>query len=155
APVPADRPLLLRSAEGGRDGKVADVVKQLQGGGKGKKGGKGTGGGLGGFRGDFEADRLSKAPAGSNGTKADPASAWAAGEALGKMKTLDNARELLRRRELEGVQSGKLGVELSEQTSSLRQQQRVSQTAVRRVQNRNLLEVGGVWIDEGFDAKMK
>ena len=34
-------------------------------------------------------------------------------------------------------------------------EERVTQTAVRRVQQRNLLEVGGVWIDEGFEASMK
>jgi Ca-activated chloride channel family protein len=149
---PAERPALLRGggAGGGDERKVAEVVKKLKD--KGKGGKKGD---LGGFRGDFEADRLSKVPASSDGSKADPSAARAAGEVLGRKKTLDDARELLRRRELEGVQSGKLGVELSEQTASLRQQRRVTQSAVRRVQNRNLLEVGGVWIDEGFDAKMK
>jgi Ca-activated chloride channel family protein len=152
---PAERPALLRGGEGGGGGrderKLAEVVKSLKGGGKGKM----AKGDLGGFRGDFEAERLSKVPASADGNKADPSAARAAGEVLGKKKTLDDARDLLRRRELEGVQSGKLGVELSEQTASLRQQQRVTQSAVRRVQNRNLLEVGGVWIDEGFDAKMK
>jgi Ca-activated chloride channel family protein len=155
-PAEPQRPLLLQGegGGGGRDGrKLAEVVKDLKGK-SGKKGG-GPNGNLGGFRGDFEAERLSKVPAGADGAKADPSAAKAAGAALGKKRAFDEAREMLRRRELEGVQAGKLGVELSEQTSSLRQQQRVTQSAVRRVQDRNLLEVGGVWIDEGFDAKMK
>src|SRR5207302_9760838 len=41
------------------------------------------------------------------------------------------------------------------ETDKLRTQTRLTQSASRRVQNRTCLEVGGVWIDEGFDAKMK
>src|SRR5262249_43076083 len=33
-------------------------------------------------------------------------------------------------------------------------QTRLTQTAVRNVAGRNCLELGGVWIDEGFDAKL-
>src|SRR5262249_2845801 len=44
-------------------------------------------------------------------------------------------------------------VDLSVQTQNLRNQARLEQTAVRNVRGRNCLEIGGVWIDEGFDAK--
>jgi Ca-activated chloride channel family protein len=37
---------------------------------------------------------------------------------------------------------------------NLRNQTRLDQTALRNVYGRNCLEIGGVWIDEGFDAKM-
>src|SRR5262249_34944610 len=97
-PGPGDRPALLRPGEGGRDmRKVAEVVKQLKGDGEGKPGKKAKGGDLGGFRGEFEAERLAKAksPATSGGTsKADPSAEQAAGKVLGRMKTLDEAREL-------------------------------------------------------------
>jgi Ca-activated chloride channel homolog len=53
------------------------------------------------------------------------------------------------------VQTGQLGVDLSVQSCNLRNQNCVIKTASRYVQNRNCLEVGGVWIDDGFDPKMK
>ena len=52
------------------------------------------------------------------------------------------------------MQAGKLGVDLSVQTANLRNQTRLEQTAIKNVYGRNCLEIGGVWIDEGFDAKM-
>ena len=52
------------------------------------------------------------------------------------------------------MQAGKLGVDLSLQTANLRNQSRLEQTALSNVYGRNCLEIGGVWIDEGFDAKM-
>jgi Ca-activated chloride channel homolog len=81
------------------------------------------------------------------------------GEALAaareKKEAYDRARQLLERRERNGVQAGKLGVDLSVQTYNLRNQARMEQTAVRNVYGRNCLEIGGVWIDEGFDPKLK
>jgi Ca-activated chloride channel family protein len=54
-----------------------------------------------------------------------------------------------------GVQGGKLGVDLSLATSGLRNQTRLTQCAQRWLGTRNALEVGGVWIDEAYEAKMK
>ncbi|HWG42192.1 MAG TPA: VIT domain-containing protein [Gemmataceae bacterium] len=71
-----------------------------------------------------------------------------------KKQAYDRARELLQRRAIDGVQAGKLGVDLSCQMQNLRNQTRLDQTALRNVYGRNCLEIGGVWIDEGFDAKM-
>jgi Ca-activated chloride channel family protein len=164
--APAAPPALLRAAgdsarpEGTKPHKLAEVVKKLKGNDKGEAGkgqpgeGKDT---LGAFRGRFEDERMAKMSPSSSSAKGggEGGAAKAAGKARDRKKTLEEARELLRRRELDGVQSGKLGVELSEQTSGLRRQNRVTQSAVRRVQDHNLLEVGGVWIDEAYDAKMK
>jgi Ca-activated chloride channel family protein len=75
-------------------------------------------------------------------------------ETLDKKGAYDRAREALRRRDAGAVQAGKLGVDLSVQTQNLRNQSRLEQTALRQVYGRNCLEIGGVWIDEGFDAKM-
>jgi Ca-activated chloride channel family protein len=65
------------------------------------------------------------------------------------------AYSYLRQGQKEAVQTGGLGVDLSLQSNLLRNQDRLCNSAVRRVQNRNCLEVGGVWIDEGYDPKMK
>ena len=51
------------------------------------------------------------------------------------------------------VQTGKLGVDLSCQTANLRNQTRLDQTALKQVYGRNCIEIGGVWIDDGFDPK--
>jgi len=53
------------------------------------------------------------------------------------------------------VQAGKLGVDLSCESNNLRFQTQIANSAVRRLGGRNALEVGGVWIDEAFDPKMK
>jgi Ca-activated chloride channel family protein len=83
----------------------------------------------------------------------DSKKAKATAEARGQKRAFDQAREMLLRRKLDEVQAGQLGVDLSVQTDHLRNQIRLTQNAQQRVQNRNVLEVGGVWIDEGFDAK--
>jgi Ca-activated chloride channel family protein len=76
-------------------------------------------------------------------------------EAEGKWNAYNQAEDFLRKRQLDKVQAGKLGVDLSLQTHNLRNQSRLELTAQRNVQGRNLMEVGGVWIDEGFNAKTK
>jgi Ca-activated chloride channel family protein len=157
APVPAAPPVALRpEGEKGPAVKLGDFVKGVKGAGA-SSGRPGEGrGGLGGFRGEFskkdlESKRKDAKGKGKGGEKAERA----ADEALAKMKAFDRARELLRTADLDGVQGGKLGVDLSEEGGRLRQQSRLTRSAVRRVLDRNLLEVGGVWIDEGFDPKMK
>jgi Ca-activated chloride channel family protein len=76
-------------------------------------------------------------------------------DAKGKKDSYDKAKEELARRRLDAVQTGNLGVNLSIYNNSLRAQSRLTLTAQRNVGNRNCLEIGGVWIDEGFDPKMK
>src|SRR5207237_1015230 len=39
--------------------------------------------------------------------------------------------------------------------NNLRNQARLTQTAQRQVAGRNCIEIGGVWIDEDFEPKMK
>ena len=75
-------------------------------------------------------------------------------DAKSKKESYDQYRSLLQNRDKDGTQVGKLGVDLSLQMQNLRNQTRLEQTAVRQVNGRNCLELGGVWIDEGFDAKM-
>jgi Ca-activated chloride channel homolog len=71
-----------------------------------------------------------------------------------KKENYDRARRYLQSNAKDAVQAGKLGVELSQQTQNLRNQARLEQTAVCQVCGRNCLELGGVWIDEGYDPKM-
>jgi Ca-activated chloride channel family protein len=109
-------------------------------------------GGLGGFRGRFEDKQFEESDK-AGGAKGEKGKAMT--KAKESRKALDQARRLLLDKDLEGVQAGRLGVDLSVQTSGLRTQSRLTQSAVRRVAGRNLLEIGGVWIDEGFTPKMK
>lgn len=75
-------------------------------------------------------------------------------EAGAKKQAYDEARRLLKDRRREEVQTGALGVHLSVDSNELRSQSRLTRSAVRRVAGRDCLEIDGVWIDEGFDAKM-
>lgn len=52
-------------------------------------------------------------------------------------------------------QSGQLGVELACASTQLRNQERLSLTANRLANGRNVLEVGGVWIDDAFRPNLK
>ncbi len=73
---------------------------------------------------------------------------------LDQLKALDRARALYNSQQHKDVQGGRLGVDIAVQNNALRFQNRLTQTANRYVQKRNLLDVGGVWIDEKFDPKM-
>lgn len=65
------------------------------------------------------------------------------------------ARRELKLGNLGNVQQGKLGVDLSVQANELRNQMRLSNNAQRWLGDRNALDVGGVWIDENYEASMK
>src|SRR5207248_63626 len=60
------------------------------------------------------------------------------------------AKEALGRRRADEFQTGRLGVDLAVESNILRNQNRLSPTAVRTVAGRTLLEIGGVWIDDGY-----
>jgi Ca-activated chloride channel family protein len=66
-----------------------------------------------------------------------------------------NAQKEIKLGNVTNVQGGKLGVDLSLDTNGMRNQVRLVQTAQRWLGTRNALEVGGVWIDEAYEAKMK
>jgi Ca-activated chloride channel family protein len=107
-------------------------------------------------RSKFEDDRYRALPASEGqgaGKGGDGADALA--EAKDKKGAYDKARQLLGRKRNQEVQVGKLGVDLSVQTNNLRNQSRLDPTAQRRVNGRTCLEIGGVWIDDGFDAKLR
>jgi Ca-activated chloride channel family protein len=70
-----------------------------------------------------------------------------------RLQTYNLTHENLARRQQLEIQSGKLGVDLAVNVQNLRTQQKLDNSALRNVQGRNLLEFGGVWIDEGYAAK--
>jgi Ca-activated chloride channel family protein len=69
-------------------------------------------------------------------------------------KTWDQSNAAFKGRK-DMYQTGQLGVDLACASNNLRNQDRVSLTANRQVQGRNVLEVGGVWIDDGYKADTK
>ena len=75
-------------------------------------------------------------------------------EAGEKKKAYDEARQAFALRRIDMVQAGKLGVDLSIQSNNLRNQSQLTATASKQVAGRNCLEIGGAWIDEGFDPKL-
>jgi Ca-activated chloride channel family protein len=77
-------------------------------------------------------------------------------EARGNFRSYDQARQWLNQRDLKNVQGGNsVAVDVAVCSNNLRCQERLTQTAMRNVQGRNCLEIGGVWIDEGYSADMK
>ena len=73
---------------------------------------------------------------------------------LEQLSTLDEARRYFNAQQHREVQGGRLGVNFAVQNNNLRFQNQLTATANRFVMKRNLIDVGGVWIDEKFDAKM-
>jgi Ca-activated chloride channel family protein len=103
-------------------------------------------------RGYFAEKELQKATKGGSGGEKDGTKNLQ--EALDKKKAYDDFVAAYRSHGVVAVQAGRLGVDLSVQMQGLRGQSRLERTAVRQALGRSCLEIGGVWIDEGFDAKM-
>ena len=74
-------------------------------------------------------------------------------EAQAKKANFDGTRKALSAGNANYYQAGKSGVDLAINSSNLRNQCRLEQTAQRNAYGRNCFEIGGVWIDEKFDAK--
>jgi Ca-activated chloride channel family protein len=72
-----------------------------------------------------------------------------------RLHAYNEAQREMKAGNFDAVKGGKLGVDLSLDTSGLRNQCRLTQSAQRWLGTRNALEVGGVWIDEAYEAKMK
>jgi Ca-activated chloride channel family protein len=77
-------------------------------------------------------------------------------EARGNFRSYEQARQWLAQRDLGKLQAGNsTAVDVAVCSNNLRCQDRLTQTAMRNVNTRNCLEIGGVWIDEGYNAEMK
>lgn len=121
---------------GGPQLKVAEFAKKLD-----EKG-------IGEARAREELDRLKDQAA-----KGDADDKRVANVALEAQSSLQKAQAAFSTRQLFNVQQGKVGVDFAVQNNNLRFQNQTSRTASRNVQNRNVVDVGGVWIDDGFNPK--
>jgi Ca-activated chloride channel family protein len=135
APVPQ----ALGRAGGGPGLTLADFAKQL--------GDKKDG--IGQSRLLQETDRLRE-----EAKKGDAKGKLKAAAALDQQSSLQKAQEAFTNRRLYDVQNGKVGVDFAVQNNALRYQYQTCRTASRNVQNRNVVEVGGVWIDDAFTTKL-
>jgi Ca-activated chloride channel homolog len=140
APVPTalSRPTGGGGAKKGPPMKVEDFARQL---------GKGD---VGKSRVEQETDRLN-----DEAKKGDGKDKQAVKEAFEQRSALEKAQAAFQNKQLSSVQNGKLGVDFAVMNNALRVQNQMTRTASRNVQNRNVVDVGGVWIDDGFDAKME
>jgi len=97
-----------------------------------------------------ETDRLNE-----QGKKGDAKDKKAAKGALDQQTALKKAQEAFTHKRLFDVQQGQLGVDFAVANNALRFQNQMTRTASRNVQNRNVVEIGGVWIDDAFNTKLE
>ncbi len=137
---------------GGRPGgppmKVADFAKDLAGKGDGK-----SGDGIGGSRGIHQEQALKAELDKMKPDERKQAYAEMLDRARQGQKAQEDAGRNYRDKNLNANQTGRLGVDLAEASHQLRQQTRLTQTANRAMNGRNCVEIGGVWVDDKFDAK--
>jgi Ca-activated chloride channel homolog len=163
--MPGVPPALYQNASGpkgtpteprtGKAERVEDFAKQIQG--KPNDGEK--------ARYEWNGKNLQEAETALERSKSDPKGEdkaldgtvlKAVKDARGQMQSYDQARRWLEARDLKNIQAGNsVAVDLAICSNNLRCQDRLTQTANRVVQGRNCLEIGGVWIDEGYCADMK
>ncbi|MBA4187504.1 MAG: hypothetical protein C0467_05740 [Planctomycetaceae bacterium] len=145
-------PGIAPAAPGGKPGRVEDFAKQqAQGDAKGL-------GAIANNRGVAAEQQIKDASEQLKNDKLAPADRAKLTEEVlryqQQKKTWDDTNTAFKGRR-DGYQSGQLGVDLACASNNLRNQQRMSLTANRQVQGRNVLEVGGVWIDDAYKADMK
>jgi Ca-activated chloride channel family protein len=127
--------------------KVADFAREQAA----KEGAKGVAAGRGGVQDKVLEDELKKVPP----EKRNEVYAETLRKAQGDAKNLREAKDNYERRMLLQNQQGKLGVDLAEASNNLRGQARYSLTANQKVNGRDCVELGGVWIDEKFGKDTK
>jgi Ca-activated chloride channel family protein len=111
------------------------------------------------YRGGFNEKELAKVPAapkGQAGAAGAPADRVLAGaqQAKENLDTLRRFNVQLQARNYADLQAGRDGVAWSQNSINLRNQAQCLPTAQRWLGNRNCIEVGGVWIDEAYEAAM-
>jgi Ca-activated chloride channel family protein len=141
-PSAKDAPPALQNGSGKGPTPVTEFLKRAQ-----TKAGDGAS-----LRGVINAAELEKVP--MDDAKGDRL-LLSLQEARNRFHAYSEAQREMKAGNFGGVQKGKLGVDLSLDTYGLRNQVRLTQSAQRWLGTRNALEVGGVWIDEAYEAKMK
>lgn len=132
-------PLLAPSTPGGMPRTLAEAAKAVQ-----------KMGNLPQQRAEIEDRRFAKI------SPEDKASGFGAAlaKARDQKQLYESAQKALKNGAIKQLHIDKLGVDFSVQMAQLKNQSRLQQSAQRRVGGRTLLEVGGVWLDEGFTADM-
>jgi Ca-activated chloride channel homolog len=133
---------LAPAQAGGAMKKVAEFAKENQ-----TKPGE-----LAGNRGKKADEYFAKVPTEGKGLEAGQKAAF---DAKNAKEAFDTAKMAFARNQQQQLRVDRLGVEYSMACNNLKWQSRQQQTALRSVCNRNCVEIGGVWIDEGYDPKMK
>ncbi len=73
-----------------------------------------------------------------------------------QQQSLQQAATQFQRRQMEGNQSGKIGVDLAINSQILNNQNRLNATkTTQTILGRHLLNFGDVWVDEDYESKMK
>jgi Ca-activated chloride channel family protein len=79
------------------------------------------------------------------------------GEALARVqqaqRDLASAEKNYKSGKLQENQAGRLGVDLAQNAQALRDQTRLTLSAQKQLNGRNCLDLGGIWVDEGFTTK--
>jgi len=133
-------PGLAPATPGGTARPVADFAKEVQN----------KPSDLAANRERFESEQLDRL---SRDAKGDKDVRRMLDEARAKKANLDGTKQALELGEKDKFQTGKSGVDLAIYSCNLRNQSRLEQTAQRNAYGRNCVEIGGVWIDDKFDAK--
>lgn len=68
--------------------------------------------------------------------------------------TLAQVRQILADGRLTDLDSGKVAIDLAEHLRGLRSDSQVSRTSLRTVNGRTCVQLGGAWIDDGFNDKL-
>ncbi len=97
-----------------------------------------------------ETERLNDAA-----KKGDAKDKKAVADAFYQQSALQKAQSAFNGKQLHNVQQGQLGVDFAVRNNALRFQNQQERVASRNVQNRNVVEVGGVWIDDAFTTKLE
>jgi Ca-activated chloride channel family protein len=136
------------SRDGKDPGKVIDFAKANQA----KPGDVANG--RGGYLDKRLAEEFDKENKGDAKTKDANLRLKALENAQTQKKAYDQAKGALARGDWRSTQIERLGVDLSCAANNLRCQDRIQSTAQRSCNSRTCIELGGVWIDEGFDPAM-
>jgi len=142
-------------------GQAQKIAGAGLGGGAGAGGRGGFGGagspdtGIAGARGEAEKKQIDEALKSLPADKRADALRENLARAKEQNEQLAKGADNYEHRRLEANQTGKLGVDLAEAGKDLKEQKKLSLTAMRAVNGRNCVEIGGLWIDDKFEAKQQ
>lgn len=139
---------------GGAAGAARGIAQGQGRGGFGGPGGPGDGG-IASARGDVQNKQIDDALKALPKDFKEGAAAEALKRAKEQNEQLAKGGDNYRENKLGDNRMGKLGVDLAEVGKDLKTQARLSQTANRMVNGRNCVEIGGLWVDDRFDAKQE